>query len=49
MFGITMYTLVVRERLPHFVTVPSYGNAALLTELCVLLRLGVIDEVGIPD
>ena len=26
-----------------------YVNVAVLTELFVLLRLGVLDEVGIPD
>jgi len=26
-----------------------YVNAAVLTELFVLMRLGVLDEVGVPD
>jgi hypothetical protein len=26
-----------------------YVNAAVLTKLFILLRLGVLDEVGIPD
>jgi hypothetical protein len=54
MFVITMYTLAGRKSprlqpcLPQFVTVPKV-NAAVLTELFLLRRLGVLDEVGIPD